>query len=117
MEILRNVLVVLHFVGFASILGGVLVQTSAFKSGAKVVPAILHGAYTQLITGIALVGIIEATTDAHVNNIKISVKLAVLIVITVLAFINRKKDKPATWVVPVIGVLTLVNVVLAVFWK
>ena len=44
-------------------------------------------------------------------------KLAVLIVITVIAFVNRKKTAPAAWVVPTIGVLTLANVVIAVFWR
>lgn len=116
MEILRNLLLVVHFVGLASILGGVLVQTKQFRSGARVLPAILHGAYTQLVSGVLLVGIISAGDD-DLNNAKIAVKLGVLIVITVLAIINRKKTNPAVWVVPVIGLLTLTNIVIAVFWN
>lgn len=118
MDILRQVLLVLHFVGLASLLGGVLVQITAFRSRtARVLPAIMHGAWLQLISGVALVGVIEAGTDDHVNNIKVGVKLAVLIAITVIAFVNRKKTTPAAWVVPAIGVLTLANVVIAVFWR
>ena len=118
MDIVIQILFVLHLVGLASLLGGVLVQVTAFKTGtARVLPAIMHGAWLQLITGLALVGVISAGTDEHLNNIKIGVKLAVLIVITVIAFVNRKKTAPAAWVVPTIGVLTLANVVIAVFWR
>jgi hypothetical protein len=117
MEIIRNIILVLHFVGLASILGGVLVQTKAFRTGAAVLPAILHGAYLQLLTGLLLVGVIEMAGDDHVNNVKIGVKLAVLIAITVIALINRKKPTAARWVVPTIGLLTLANIVIAVFWK
>lgn len=115
MDILEKVLLVLHFVGLASILGGVLVQTKLFGSGARVLPAIMHGAWLQLITGLALTGVISAT-DSDLNTTKIAVKLGVLIVIVVLAFINRKKTSPKSWVVPTIGLLTLANIVIAVFW-
>lgn len=118
MEILKNVLVVLHFVGLASLLGGVLVQARSFKTGrAVVLAAIMHGAWTQLITGIALVGVIEAGDLYDADNAKIAVKLVISVVVTVLAFLNRKKDRPAAWVVPAIGALTLVNIVIAVFWR
>ncbi|CAN5362413.1 hypothetical protein BH11ACT5_BH11ACT5_03050 [soil metagenome] len=118
MEILRQVLFVLHLVGLASLLGGVLVQITAIRARtARVLPAIMHGAWLQLVTGIALVGVISAGTDDHVDNVKIAVKLAIVIAITVIAFINRKKTTPPVWVVPTIGVLTLANVVIAVFWR
>ena len=116
MDILRNILLVLHFVGLAAILGGVLAQTKAFRTGAKIVSPILHGAYLQLLTGLLLVGLIEMG-DGELNNAKIGVKLVILVAITVIAFINRKKAAVATWVVPVIGLLTLANIVIAVVWK
>ena len=117
MEILRNVLLVLHFVGLAAIIGGVMTQIPAFKTGkARVVATIMHGAWLQLITGIALVGIIQAADLGDVDNMKIAVKLAILIVITLLAFFNRKKTTVATWIIPTIGVLALADVAIAVFW-
>lgn len=115
MDILRNVFLVLHFVGLASILGGALVQLMA-KGAKRVTAAIMHGAWLQLITGLALVGVAEMG-DGHVNNAKIATKLVVLIVITVIAFINRKKTQAASWIIPTIAVLTLANIVIAVFWK
>lgn len=117
MEILKNVLLVLHFIGLAAIIGGVMTQIPAFKTGkARVVATIMHGAWLQLISGLALVGVIEAADLGDVDNMKIGVKLLILIVITLLAFFNRKKTKVAAWIVPTIGLLTLANIVIAVFW-
>ncbi len=118
MEILRNILLVLHFVGLASLLGGVLVQLRSIRTGdARVIPAMLHGAYLQLLTGLGLVAVIQLADLDDVNNITIGVKLAVLIVLTVLAIVyRRRKTRTPQWVVPTIGGLTLLNIVIAVFW-
>ena len=118
MEILRNILLVLHFVGLASRLGGVLVQLRSMRTGdARILPAILHGAYLQLLTGVALVAVIEGADLDDLNNVKLAVKLLVLLVITVLALVyRRRKTRIPQWVVPGIGALTLLNIVLAVFW-
>ena len=45
------------------------------------------------------------------------VGLAVLIVITVLVFVFRKKDPAPSWALWSIGGLTLLNVILAVAWR
>ena len=115
MEILENALLVIHFIGLSMILGGVLVQTKLFRSGAKVLPVIRHGAYTQVASGILLVAVIKASDD-DLNPAKIAVKLGIALVVLVLALVNRKKANPATWVVPAIGLLALSNIVIAVFW-
>jgi bacteriorhodopsin len=118
MEILRNVLLVLHFVGMASLLGGVIAQVPAIKAGAgKINSAIFHGALTQLVTGVLLVGVIQMADLAEIDNAKIGVKLAVVIVIMVLAIINRKKEKVANWALFTVAGLTLVNICIAVFWR
>lgn len=118
MEIVKNILVVLHFIGIASLLGGALSQMPAMKSGtAKIVPAIMHGAWTMLATGLLLVGMTYAMGEGEeINNAKIGVKLAVLIAIVVIALVNKKKDAAPKWVIPTISVLTIVNIVIAVFW-
>lgn len=118
MEIVKNLLVVLHFIGIASLLGGALAQMPAMRSGtARVVPAIMHGAWTMLATGLLLVGMTYAMgAGDEINNAKIGIKLAVLIAIVVIALVNKKKDPAPKWVIPAISLLTIVNIVIAVFW-
>jgi hypothetical protein len=108
-------LVVLHFIGLAALLGGWLVQIS---SPTKVVNrAMVDGAFTQLATGLAMVGLAETvlSDDEDVNHMKIGIKLLILLVITVLAWANRKKESVPTGVWAIIGGLTIVNIVIAVF--
>ncbi len=113
MEIIKNALLVLHFVGMASLLGGFLVQ---MKPKVKQInPAMVHGALTQLVTGVALVGIDQALDDP-VNNAKVGTKFVALVVITALVFVYRSRERVATWVWATIGGLTLLNIVIAVFW-
>lgn len=120
--ILSNATVVLHFVGLASLLGGFLVQMKALKPGtAKIIPAMIHGAWTMLVTGLLLVGLHEWTSSldpaaGEIDNIKIAVKSIVLTVVLVLVMQNRKKDSVKSSTLGLIGGLTLLNVILAVFW-
>ena len=114
MEFLEHALVVLHFIGLASLLGGFLVQ---IKTTPRVVNnAMVHGIITQLVTGVLLVGLAEAD-DAAVDNAKIGVKLAVAIVVAVLVFANRKREVLTTAAWGLIGGLTILNIVIAVFWR
>lgn len=115
MEFVYNALVVLHFVGLASLLGGFLVQMRASERGVN--PAMWHGALTQLVTGVLLVGLAESgAVDEEVNSTKIAVKLAVVVVITILAFVGKRRPMPQQAIWGVIGALTLANVIIAVFW-
>jgi len=111
-----NVLLVLHFIGLASLLGGFLVQMRSPDKGVN--PAMLHGALPQLVTGILMMGILEAglLPDENANVTKLTVKLAVVIVITVLAFVGRRRQPPQVALWGIIGALTLLNVLIAVFW-
>jgi hypothetical protein len=117
MEILKNVILALHIIGVAALLGGVLYQIRAIREGtARVLPAILHGAWTMLLTGVLLVGL-QYPLGHEVNNVKITVKLAVLVVILVVTLVNRKRETLSRWVLPLIGALTVVNILLATVWK
>lgn len=113
LDILRNVLLVLHFVGLAAVLGGFLVQVRARPR--RIDPFILHGAFTQLLTGLLLVGVAQAR-DVEVDNAKIGVKLVVVLVILVLAWRKRKAPSVSTGEWGAIGGLALLNTVVAVFW-
>jgi len=115
MQIVYDLLVILHFIGLASLLGGFLVQMSSAEKGVN--PAMLHGALTQLVTGLLMVGLIESgAVDEEANMTKISVKLAIVVIITVLAFVGRRKQPPQVALWAIIGALTLVNVAIAVLW-
>ncbi len=116
MEILRNILLVLHIVGFAGILGGVLMQMPKVKEGAaKINGAIMHSSWLMLVTGLGLVGMLYAR-DLEPDNMKIGVKTLLLVVILVLALVNKTKERVSAGVLGAIGGLAVVNVVLAVMW-
>ncbi|MFC4225058.1 hypothetical protein [Lysinibacter cavernae] len=119
MDILHNVLLVLHFIGIGSLLGGFMTQMKQLKPGTAVVnAAMFHGALTMLVSGLLLVATTYMSGEGdYVNNAKIGVKLAILIVISVLVIINRKKATVPSGVIGAIGGLTVVNIILAVFWK
>lgn len=116
METLSNVFVGLHIVGIAALLGGFLAQTRAIGAGeARFTPGMLHGALTMLVTGLVLVGLAEAR-DEEVNNLKIGVKLAVLVVILGLVYVKRDEERLPAGVFGAVGALTTVNIFLAVLW-
>jgi hypothetical protein len=113
MEILKQALLFLHFIGLASLLGGFMTQLSAAER--RVTPAMLHGVATQLVTGIALVGVSEALPRA-VNHPKVGVKLLVTLAVFALVWLYRRNSAVANGVFFGIGGLTVLNVAVAVFW-
>ncbi|MEU9091120.1 hypothetical protein [Streptomyces sp. NPDC048428] len=116
MRVLIDVFVALHIIGIASLLGGFLTQMKAMGAGtARFVPAMLHGALTMLVTGIALVGLDQAD-DHPVNNIKIGIKLLILVVILGLVYVKRDEEKVDKGLFAAVGGLTIVNIFIATLW-
>ncbi|MFJ7136662.1 hypothetical protein [Streptomyces fungicidicus] len=116
MDVLIHLFVGLHILGIASLLGGFLTQMKAMGKGtARFVPAMLHGALTMLVTGVVLVGLNQAQ-DYSVDNIKIGVKLALLIVILGLVYVKRDEETVDKRLFGLVGLLTTVNVFIAVLW-
>lgn len=113
LELTIRIFLVLHLIGLASLLGGFLTQMTSLKSGAKVVPAMMHGAWLLLVTGLAMVGMVYAN-DEKVNNMTLGLKSAVITAIFFIAYSFNKKDKAPKWVVPTIGALTVINIIMAV---
>lgn len=115
MDFLYTLLVFLHILGAAALLGGWL---ATFKKPTVGIFQFI-GAWVQLISGLLLVGLAEMG-DGNVNHIKIGVKLLLLIAILVAAWIGRRKvkrDEPvSTGIAHAVGGLTLINVAIAVFW-
>ena len=113
MDVVRDVLLFLHLVGFASLFGGALVQV---RDDVKVVnSAMLYGALLQVLSGVFLVGVIKGEDDP-LDETKIAVKFAVALVIAVLCWVNRRKVGIPAGLFNAILVLTLANVAIAVFW-
>ncbi|MGW0939488.1 hypothetical protein [Streptomyces sp. NPDC002666] len=116
MRVLIDVFVALHIIGIASLLGGFLTQMKAMGAGtARFVPAMLHGALTMLVTGVALVGLDQAD-DHPVNNVKIGIKLLFLVVILALVYVKRDEEKVDKGLFAAVGGLTIVNIFIATLW-
>lgn len=118
MDVVYNIVVVLHFVGLAMLLGAFLLQITAKEKA--VTRWMFDGAMTQLLTGLIMVGMLESgamgeAEKAEVDTTKIAIKLVIVIVIAVLAAVGRRKQPPQTALWLTIGLLTLANVVIAVF--
>lgn len=113
MEAVRLILVFLHFLGLAVLLGGVAVQLRAATR--RVDTFMFHGILTQLVTGILLVGVREMD-DLPVNHAKYGVKLGIAAVIAVPVLVGRRRAAlPPSWY-GAIALLSLANVAVAVFW-
>ncbi|GAA4369749.1 hypothetical protein [Paeniglutamicibacter cryotolerans] len=116
MDFLFNLLIFLHILGAAALVGGWLAY---FKT-----PTVTQwqwiGALVQLVTGLLMVGLIYMD-DGQPNNAKIGLKTLILIVILVAAFLGRRKVKNGETVpkgiAHAVGGLALINVAIAVFWN
>ncbi|MEU7164863.1 hypothetical protein AB0A70_09475 [Streptomyces morookaense] len=116
MDVLIHAVIALHIIGIASLLGGFLTQMKAMGKGeARMVPAMLHGALTMLVTGVALVGLNQAE-GSTINNFKIGLKLALLIVILGLVYVKRDEEKVEAAAFGTVGALTTANIFIALLW-
>ncbi len=113
MEIIRQSLLFLHFVGLAALLGGFIVQWRARST--QVTMLMVVGAGAQILTGLLLVGV-EASQDHPINGAQATTKLIIGVVVVILAQLGRRRAGVAGLFYAV-GLLTLVNVGVAVFWN
>jgi hypothetical protein len=117
LEIVRLVLLAGHILGLAAIIGTFFVQMRANDGFATGV--VLAGAITQVVTGLALVGVREAA-DLGVDNIKIAVKAGIAIIVLVaaiIAHVKQRKGGKAKGAFHAAGGLAVVNVLVAVLWQ
>ena len=114
MEFLRHVLLVIHILGFAALIGGLLVQVG---SPERVVnSAMRDGVGTAFVAGIALVGVLQAD-DQDVDNAKIAVKGIIGLVLLVLIMANTRKERIPNGLWAGLLLLAVANVCVAVFWS
>lgn len=116
MDIVYNIMVFLHIVGAAMIVG---IWIGNMKKP-TVHPRQFDGAALQLITGIVMMGLIPAL-DMDANYFKLGIKFAIALGVAVLAFIGRrkyKKDEPVgKGLAHSVGGLALLNVAIATLWQ
>jgi hypothetical protein len=116
MNIVYNVMVFLHIVGAAMIVG---IWIGNMKTP-TVHPRQFDGAALQLLTGIVMMGLIPAL-DMDANYAKLGIKLGVALVVGVLAFIGRRKYKNnepvSKGLAHAVGGLALLNVAIATIWQ
>ena len=115
MTFLLNLLLFLHIVGVAVIVG-TWIHTMKRPT---VTPAQFWAAVLMLITGVGLVGVHEMS-GGGINYVKIGVKIVILLVVLVSAFIGMRKTKRnepvSTGLAHAVGGMALINAAIAVFW-
>jgi hypothetical protein len=112
MEIVRQSLLFLHFVGLAVLLGGFFVQWRARST--QVTMVMVVGAGAQILTGLLLVGA-RALQDRPIDGAQTAAKLIVGLLVVILAQLGRRRSE-VTGLFYAVGLLTLVDVGIAVFW-
>jgi hypothetical protein len=113
METLRLILLFLHLVGFAVLLGGAVAQY--FSGTIRINTPMVWGAGAQLVTGIALSAPLDR--DYDLNPAKLAVKLVVAAMIFAMVFFSRRRDAVNSGHFLAIIGLTIVNAAVAVFWR
>lgn len=117
LEIVRLILLAAHVLGLAAIVGAFFVQMRAKDGFATGV--VLAGAITQLVTGLALVGVRQAG-DMGVDNVKIAVKLVIAVIVlaaAIVAHVQRRRGGKVKPAFHTAGGLAIVNVLVAVLWQ
>jgi hypothetical protein len=114
-ETLRLVLLYLHLVGFALVLGA---TTAQYLTGRlRINPAMLWGALLLVLTGLGLAAPLRGGGDEEPSPAKLAVKLVVALSIAAMVFFARKREAVNRGHFLGIAVLTLVNAAVAVFWR
>jgi hypothetical protein len=91
METVWDLVVVVHLVGMAAVVGGWLTQVGSARPQVPV--AVLYGAIAQVISGPVLVGLASSgAVDHDIDNAKIGVKLVVALAVFVVAYLGRRRD-------------------------
>ncbi|MDI3241629.1 hypothetical protein QK292_08650 [Arthrobacter sp. AL08] len=116
MNIVYNIMVFLHIIGAAMIVG---IWIGQMKKP-TVHPRQFDGALLQLVTGIVMLGLIPAL-DMDANYFKLGIKFAIALAVGVLAFMGRrqyKKGEPVSkGLAHGVGGLALLNVAIATLWQ
>ncbi|BBH67520.1 hypothetical protein ACTI_42050 [Actinoplanes sp. OR16] len=109
------VLLFIHLVGFALLLGGGVAVLLSDRI--RISKPVLWGAIIQLVSGLALAAPLRGGGDNEPDPIKLGVKLLIAVAIFIMVFIPRKRDEVNKGHFIGIVTLTVVNAAVAVFWR
>lgn len=115
MDIVYNLLVVVHLLGMAYLVSGVVVRWVGNAEPAGRI--MLWGSSAQVVTGLALAGIASAGLIAgEVNHMKLGVKLVVAVAVLLLAHIIWRRPDAGKNVFYGLTGATALNIVIAAMW-
>lgn len=114
METVRLVLLLVHVLGFAALVGGLLAQLRVPEK--RITPVVRDGVGTAFVSGILLVGVLEAE-DADLDHAKVAVKFAIALVLLVLVMANTRKPRIPDGLFLGLLALSVVNVAVALLWS
>ena len=116
MELLEHLVLAVHLLGMAAIVGGWL----AVMATPTPIAPVVWGARAQIVTGLLLVGILQANEPDEINNTKIAVKLLIALAVAgcaeMAAAKHRRDGAPQPTRVPAAAGLTVLNVLVATLW-
>ncbi|NUL48053.1 hypothetical protein F7P69_23025 [Cellulosimicrobium funkei] len=116
MEVVTAVVVAVHIISAAAIVGGWL----AHFRNPTVTTSQWYGTWGMLATGLLLAGLAEMG-DGPVNHAKIGVKLVIGLGVFVTALLGRRKENKgepvSTGLAHATGGMGLVNILVAVLWQ
>lgn len=119
MEILINVLVLVHLIGMACIVGGWIALRARGVESGRGLSVVVWGARFQILTGLALVGIHESQNDP-LNHAKVGVKLTVALACAAaaeMAAAKARKGSGDSNLIDYAGVLGILNTAIASLWE
>jgi hypothetical protein len=119
MNLVYDILVVLHFIGMAGLVGGLIVGLT--EKPLRIKKAALHSGLLVLLAGIfmIIVNSVQHASDSSVemlDHAKVGVKLLIVAVILVIGFKNLTKSEVAKRSYMAMLLLSLLNIFIAVFW-
>ncbi len=114
MHALREIVLYLHLIGFALLLGGGVAQ---YVSGRlRINAAMLWGAVTQVVTGLILAAPFGMEEGEKFSPAAIAIKLVVAIAILAMVFFARRREAVNRGHFLGIIALVLVNAAIGLFW-
>lgn len=113
MAVAQQILVLVHLIGFAALLGGCLVQLRTPEP--EVSTAMLWGAVVELVTGVTLFILVEVAVEP-IRTAPLVVKTALTVIVMTLVAANRRYASIPRGLWGLITGLSLISAAISVLW-